>query len=517
LAVSDAALELASLEALRGDESFVSQDPLVAQELDELLSQTRRHLGTILHRLTSDRGTDATWFHAGEPLEVTADRPASIAVSDLLDRRYPRTPRIANDQLMRQRISRQMNTARVRILMRVMEHAGRPRFGYGEHDRSVEASVYRTVLERTGLHRLSNGTWGFAEPEEIPDDGLRQAWSVAKAFFSTPNSEPWALSNLIAELGAPPIGMPAGIIPILVMAGYRTFARVVSLRTDGEYVRDILGFGANRMFSEPDRHTVEVHECSDATIHYLSELAYVFTHRRPAPDDEVLRFTADAFARWQAALPEGARRSLRLSHRAREFLREAVPQTDPARLFLRTLPKMLGPSSEDFDGIAEAVERIRNEIDSILEGYLEVAVGILGSAFRVTAAGDAVSSLQSWVSCFDVDALIHRDDLRMTDRAILRTARDTVNGRYTPQSLARAVSSILLQRGLEQWQDSTAGQYAMLVRECRARIEEAALSSDRPDERLVPIVKSRIAELQSMLSRIGERDVRQAAMGGQSP
>jgi hypothetical protein len=102
----------------------------------------------------------------------------------------------------------------------------------------------------------------------------------------------------------------------------------------------------------------------------------------------------------------------------------------------------------------------------------------------------------------------------MTDRAILRTARDTINGRYTPKSLARAVSSILLQRGFEQWQDSTAGQFAMLVRECRARIEDAALASERPDGRLAPIVKNRIAELEDMLARMIHREPRQVANFG---
>jgi hypothetical protein len=125
-----------------------------------------------------------------------------------------------------------------------------------------------------------------------------------------------------------------------------------------------------------------------------------------------------------------------------------------------------------------------------------------------------VSSLQEWVSCFDVDALLRRDDLRMTDRAILRTARDTTNGRYTPQSLARTVSSILLQRGFEQWQDSTSGQFAMLVRECRARIEDAALASELPDDRLVPIVTNRIAELEGMLGRMVHREARQITKFG---
>ena len=49
------------------------------------------------------------------------------------------------------------------------------------------------------------------------------------------------------------------------MAGYRAFARAVSLRTDGAYVPDVLGFETSRMFIEPERHTVTVYEASEAT------------------------------------------------------------------------------------------------------------------------------------------------------------------------------------------------------------------------------------------------------------
>lgn len=516
LAVTEAALELAALEALRDDEVFVSQDPLVRPELDELLAIARQQLAAALHRLTGDRGTDADWSFAGARLEITSDRPASVAGSDLLDRWYPDSPRIVNDQLMRQRISRQMSTARVRIMMRSMERSPQSRLGYPEQDGSVEASVYRTVLERTGLHRLVDGRWRFALPDEIEDRGLRRAWSVIARFFRTPTAGPQALSGLVSELASPPVGLPLGVMPILVMAGYRAFAKVVSLRTDGRYVTDILGFEASKMFAEPERHEIEVHDGSDRTVHYLSELAYVLTHERPTEDEEVLRVAYDAFGRWQAALPEGARQSMRLSADARRFLREIIHEHDPARVFLSLLPEMFGENG-GLEGVVEAVERIRNEVDSILEGYLDEAVQVIGSTFRVDAAADAVSSLQDWVSCFDVDALVQRDDLRMTDRAILRTARDTTNGRYTPGSLARAVSSILLQRGLEQWQDSTAGQFAMLVRECRARIEDAALASELPDGRLAPIVKSRIAELEGMLARMSHRERPRAANYGGRP
>jgi hypothetical protein len=514
LLVVDAALEVACLEALRADDGLVAEDPLVPAEIDELLSVARRHLDLTVHRLTSGRPTDAVWIHSGRELPIGSECPATIVASELMGKWYPKTPRIANDQLMRQRVSKQMNTARVRLLMRITESARKPWMGYGLDDTSVEASVYRTVLANTGLHqKITDSVWGFVEPEKVGDPGLKMAWSILKAFFQDPSPEPKKLSVIVGVLSGPPIGAPAGVIPVIVMAGYQAFARCVSLRSHGVYVADVLGFDANRMFTEPERHDVQVHEADETTLLYLYELADVFAHAKPAEEVEALRFAYDAFARWRAALPDGARRSRRLSPAAQSLLRAAAEAIDPADLFLRTLPKLFGRDRLDLDAMVAAVSSARGEIDGLVEGYLDEAVRVLGEAFRIRN-GNAVESLHSWVDCLDVDSLLVRDDLRLTDKAILRTARDTANGRYTPASLARAVSSILLQRGVEQWQDGTSGQYAMLLRECRTRIEDVALAADASSPRLAPVIRERIACLEEILVRVeGGKETRRAAGG----
>jgi hypothetical protein len=59
LHVVDSALEVACLEALRADDGLLAEDPLVSVEIDELLSVARRQLDLAVHRLTSDRPTEA--------------------------------------------------------------------------------------------------------------------------------------------------------------------------------------------------------------------------------------------------------------------------------------------------------------------------------------------------------------------------------------------------------------------------------------------------------------------------
>ena len=342
---------------------------------------------------------------------------------------------------------------------------------------------------------------------------MKQAWKDAKAFFQSPSPVPKKLSELVSALAGPPIGTPAGLVPVIVMAGYQAFARCVSLRSDGVYVPDILGFDANRMFAEPERHTIEIHDVGDRTIGYLDAMAAVFAHAI-REGEEALRFAHDAFLRWRSSLPDGARRSRRLSPDAQALIRAATEASDPAAFFLRTLPAAFSKGSGDLDAVVATVTAARDELDGLVEGYIDDAIRALGEAFRV-GHGNAVQGVRAWVACLDVDALMARNDLRLTDKAVLRTARDTADGRYTPASFARAVSSILLQRGIEQWQDGTAGQYAMLLRECRTRIEDAALSAETPSPSLAPVIRDRIAGLEEMLARIeGNGEARRAAVAG---
>ena len=504
LSISEAALEVDALVALERDEGLRAEDPMVAQEIAELLTVARRQLSVMMHRLTTDRPMTTEWWRNGVRLDVSNDRPAGIAASNMLDLAYNATPRIFNDQMMRNRLSRQMDTARVRLLTRILEKANEPQLGFrAEELPSAEGSVYRTLLEATGLHRRDGDTGRFADPDEIDDPGLHNAWTLIANFFRTPGRK--SLGDIVARLSAAPIGLPGGVVPVLVVAGFKAFARAASLRTDGVHITDLLGFEASRLFLEPKRTTVEVHADDDEALNYLSEMAYIFSHRRPGDMDERVSFVAEALAAWRATLSDGVKRSNRHTDDSRQFLRLLSQSEDFPQTLLQILPDAFGARhlrGGRFASTLKVVEKARKDIDRLIDGYSRDAVAVVGEILSLHQGSDPVAGVQAWVNCFDVPAFLVRDDVTMVDKAILRTARDTMNGRYSAESLARAVSSVLVHRGPEKWEDGTADQMRRLLRECRARIEDAALSSSEPDAGIVPIIEARMRILEAKLLTI---------------
>lgn len=501
LDVESAALEVLALEALRKDTDFVSSDPMVTTELDELQSVAFEQLANLLRPLLSARGPAAGWWAQGNPLTVTSDRPGTMAASLLLDDWYRLTPKIENEQLMRDQASRTMQTSRVRVIGAILERAGRDRLGIDADDRGVEGSIYRTVFEKTGLHR--NADLRFAKVGEIEHNGLAAAWSTIAEFFQNPTNEtPRPLSDLVEKLQGTPIGLPRAMTPLLVAAGYKQFARTVAIYREGVYEPDILGYQFDQMVMNPGPFSVSVEEFKLPLTHYLRELCYAFSHEHPGPDDELVRRAWDAIQRWRLAVPDSARRTHKLGDEAKKLL-AATGARDPLKLMLEEIPRAFGASGPDHQ-IIQGVERARKAIDELKDLFAEEAVSEVRTAFRFAAhqADDLLEAVSRWANCFDHLALEQGNELRITDKAVLSKAVETANGRFSPKSFASALSSILLKCGLEKWDDRSAGEFRRALREARERIEQAAIQSEVLRPALRPILTARLQALQAQLDSL---------------
>lgn len=506
LDAENAALELVCIEALKADKQFIASDPMVPTEINELESVAFEQLATTMRSILDPRASGAAWFAEGEWLAVSNDRPGTVAASTLFDRWFNQTPRIVNEQVMRSQASRTIQTARVRVVGAILERSDRERLGYEAMDRSAEGSIYRTVLENTGLHRSTERS--FADIDQIEDPGMRMAWTIIADFFKTPTprGKQRPLLDLIDKLSSSPTGVPKAVMPLMIAAGYKRFARAVAIYKDGAFVSDILGYSFDQMIMAPDGYMVHVERADIAITDFLREVAYAFTHIRPPVDEELIRSAFDAINHWKQTVPDSAKRTHRLPNGATAMLKAILSARDPVELLLKDLPGAFGLPGPEAKAISH-IERARKSIDQLHDSYAEEAVATLAEAFRL--AGCEPSGLfvavRDWAHCFDATEMDGRADLRISDKAVLRKAIETSNGRFSPKSFAGALSSILLQRGLEKWDDRTAAQFRTVLREARERIETAALDTAQPGARLRPIIAARIRDLNALLARLDDQ------------
>ena len=264
--VADVALDVRALHLLRQDVSLLAEDPLVESELAQMTDDAQGQLGRQLGRMSqpSAEGPEYLWnrrFH-----EIASAKDLRLFLSKIMRKVYPRTPRIRNEIIVRRRPRPAIVNARKKLILGILEHSGTVNLDLEGY--RPDMSMFRTVLLQTGLYRCDGkrpdgeeSVWRYATPDELKDTGLREVWAYLRDYLTVPARQPKPLADLVSRLSAPPYGIRAGIVPILLVAALRAFPGPISItRISGEYVSDLLPSTIETMAAHPAEYQVLVPE-----------------------------------------------------------------------------------------------------------------------------------------------------------------------------------------------------------------------------------------------------------------
>ena len=142
-------------------------------------------------------------------------------------------------------------------------------------------------------------------------------------------------------------------------------------------------------------------------------------------------------------------------------------------------------------------------MEGIVDGYTAKAIAVIHDflALAPNSPGNALDRAKEWSACFSGGA-ISPSELDHTSRAILTRAAEATNGRYTEASFARALSVILLGKGLDRWDDTSSQEFADRLREVVTRAEQELLEAETLSPSAAPLLELRIKYLFSKLDRM---------------
>lgn len=406
VSLSELALEVACLEQMIRCTDLIGKDPLIEMEIQHLLDDARNYLKRAVEQLVTPSSEGPNFWWQGALVEAGSGAEFRTFLSKICRDLYQFTPRINNELINRTRVSRVVANARKKLEMAILERAGNE--GLGIQGDFPDASIFRTVLVNTGLYRKSpSGKWFFAEPGALDDPGLRKVWDIFQQFFQLPTGRGGrTFEALFLAISAPPIGMRAGVLPVLLAAAFRAFPSTISLRRDGAYVDDVLPSTIEDICKAPSSYTLEVFTLSRIQRTYVTTLLEVFSDCDPAVTEpkEQIRRVFDCLQAWLAGLPDVCRNSKNISATAAAF-RTAVAETrDPTQFIGEVLPTFFANGNERAPLLM--FRSLRSEIDGVLQVVQNAARDIVK---RILSGDVDVSDItlreqcQRWIKCFLVD------------------------------------------------------------------------------------------------------------------
>lgn len=397
----EAAVEVAALEEVLDDEESLGDDWVVKKELAERHAQSVLELGLNAERFYG--GTSETrgkWTYLSPTGKIRSAEEsetsltASQVVSKIADDWYHAAPIIKNDLINRHELSGQLAKYRLKLVEAMIGVADEEFLGI-EGNRP-DKTLYRTTLEKFGLHREIDGGWKFTEPN---DPTFTKTWDAILEQLNKARSNRIGIDQIYAELTAPPLGIRAGIAPIFVIAAVIVQSDEIALYERGTFKPRLTDDLVQRLLRNPQNFTLK-HFASrtDARAKVLNSLAKRLgikptTSRGGNPAASVLGVVSHLVSAVNAVPPYIQRTTTQVAPRTAAVRKELLEATEPDELIFKAIPAALElkevPTEGTYSDSSELARRLKEAVDEMNNAYAALLIKLrleLAEALRVATA-----------------------------------------------------------------------------------------------------------------------------------
>lgn len=451
--VRETALEREALLWVESNTPALRDDRVARRELKARLSTTEQMLSKYIEAALSPSLGGLLAFHAGTRYETTGAKDLNQLLSRVCDQLYPDGPSLRNELINRQNISSAAAAARRVLLSGMIERSHLPKLGITGFQ--PELSMYRSLLENTGIHQEANGEWKLVRP--IGDSPLVPVWKVWERFLESTLRQKRSLAELWKELSAPPVGLKNGVIPVFICAMLLERQLDVALYEVGSFEPDLTTAMMERLVKSPDKF--EIRYCPIQGIR-ADVFEALQAHGFGNQSDRSMLTLMRRLMRFAKRLPEYSDRTRSISPEAQEMRRVLKSAREPEELLFVQLPKVVGmegfgvtadSNPETAREYAQRLQGLVRELhlayDRLVDRLTEIASSIMGVSNCVSEARKELQARANTVIGLTADlgmkAFVNRvGDSGLDDRAWIE-----------------ALATYLVSRHPRTWYDDDLGRF----------------------------------------------------------
>jgi hypothetical protein len=410
--ILQAGITLVALEELLHDSAL---DHVAAREVQERIADMSQEIGSRLDGGFNPGSAQSVWhlWNRGNdisaaPGEIIRKRSYAALVSYACDKIYQHTPHIRNEMLGRHELTSNAARARRELLTAMLRQPNLPVLGFDQNRYTPERAMYHGVLEYLGLHGISEvGTsvtagdtftvFAVRRPDSRKNVSAIPVWEALDKVL-TGTTQPTPITEINRALMAPPYGVKAGIVPILVISALILHTEDIALFEDGSYCPRLTPEIVERMLSDngPSRFKVKAAPVGDGQRHLVittlaAALGILPAPSRSARNPQLLAITRAMLERVVALSPY-ARHTRRISQQAVAIRGVLSVATDPDELLFSAAPRALGfepipmHGRTDEEAATSYIARLTQSLDELTgadKALRQEVASVIGREFRL--------------------------------------------------------------------------------------------------------------------------------------
>ncbi|MCB1327795.1 MAG: hypothetical protein KDK35_21365 [Leptospiraceae bacterium] len=356
----DVLKRIAAAEKLLGDKDLAARDSRVTVDLKLHLEEYRGQLERHVHELFASEHCSISINGVRKAGRVIG---LSAILEELLDARFPLTPRLNCELIIREGITANIRNARKRLVRSML--SGHLIANLGFEGYGPEVAIFRSIFVTTGIYNEKKNqgfTFNSGNAHDVrgkPDQGLRKVFAAIHDFL---RAEDAVFGHIYETLLSPPYGVYSEVIPLLLIAALVEGGYSYSLYERGRYVKDVNSDVIERLHRAPEHFRIQVLVLDSLREKYIEKLSTMFETeerntvvlvreraQRQGAGQVTNAVTAalKAVLAWYGSLPEFTRRNANLPVQGRNVLKTIEAASSPEELLFRSLPGLFGFRFED--------------------------------------------------------------------------------------------------------------------------------------------------------------------------
>ena len=229
----------------------------------------------------------------------------------------------------------------------------------------AEKSIYRAVLKASTIHRVIDGKWCLAAPNESDPCNFKHVWKVLEEFLDKTQNGPRPFSELDDVLRSAPFGIKDGVLPLLYAIAYTMHKDKIALYEEGKYIPFLPPERYPVFIKRPDLFSVQRVQLDATKTTLFNSYAKALLNKDSVTD--IMDITKP-IAKFMTSLPAYTKKSRTLNINARRVRKAFENAASPHDLFLHDLPTACGYSSAEFDH-REFTEQLKLALTELSEAY----------------------------------------------------------------------------------------------------------------------------------------------------
>ena len=448
-------------------------------------------IANIVKPLVDPEKQQVEWFIGGDVVSsIRAKSQLTAAVSEMMRRVFPLTPRIAHERSVSDEGSDSPKRARRNMIGKLLVPEG-PTLLAKETNAQEKTLIRAFYIDNGVLVARPNGRRDCTKPAEAANPGVCAVWSAIEKAVDEAKAGPYDMHRLVSMLRGAPYGMRIRSISPFIAAACRPYILRGNLSFEptrgGERISRITGEALDEAVLNPEKYRLvftDIGEKQDAILQGVAEaLGVSFA---PGGDrGELLDSIHAAAGAWWRGLSAFARDTRDLDRnvlvvRERVLRPLAQEDADVRGVLLEQLAEVLHPAGDKQTvsraAVADFFLATKKTLDTAVQSILTpkvdaVAISVFAGKGRTPKTG--ADAMKSWFE--------HLPEERRTVRVaghssiLSRKAQDAATSSSGREGIVVELAKEIAGVPLESWQDGMLERFRGMLEVSKRAIEEAEL------------------------------------------